>query len=246
MKHIAVRVKGLTRCFSSVRALDDLTIDVPAGVVFGFLGPNGAGKTTAIRLLLNLIEPTSGTAEVLGFDTRTEGHEIRARCGALLEHSGLYERLSAEDNLRFYGRIARMTEHDVEHRIKQLLTQMDLWDRRREAVVKWSRGMKQKLAIARAVLHRPGLVFLDEPTAGLDPVAANGLRRDLAALVSQQGATIFLTTHNMAEAEKLCDLVAVIRQGKLVTVGPPAELRARGGQSSLEEAFLALMEEERS
>jgi ABC-2 type transport system ATP-binding protein len=181
---------------------------------------------------------------VLGFDTRTQGHEIRARCGALLEHSGLYERLSAEDNLRFYGRVARMAGPDVEHRIKELLTHMGLWDRRKEAVVKWSRGMKQKLAIARAVLHRPGLVFLDEPTAGLDPVAANGLRKDLAALVSQQGATIFLTTHNMAEAEKLCSLVAVIRQGRLLAVGNPAELRARAGQGSLEDAFLALMEEE--
>jgi ABC-2 type transport system ATP-binding protein len=244
MSQIAIRATGLTREFSSVRALDDLTIEVPAGVVFGFLGPNGAGKTTTIRLLLNLIEPTRGSAEVLGFDTCTQGHEIRARSGALLEHSGLYERLSAEDNLRFYGRVARMTGRDVEHRIQELLTQMGLWDRRKEAVVKWSRGMKQKLAVARAVLHRPDLVFLDEPTAGLDPVAASSLRKDLAALVSQQGATIFLTTHNMAEAEKLCNLVAVIRQGRLLAVGNPSELRARAGQGSLEEAFLTLMEEE--
>jgi ABC-2 type transport system ATP-binding protein len=242
MNQIAIRATGLTRHFSSVHALDDLTIEVPAGMVFGFLGPNGAGKTTTIRLLLSLLDPTHGSAEVLGFNTRTHGHEIRARCGALLEHSGLYERLSAEDNLRFYGRIARMTERDAGHRIKKLLTQMDLWDRRKEAVGKWSRGMKQKLAIARAVLHQPGLVFLDEPTAGLDPVAANGVRRDLAALVSQQGATIFLTTHNMAEAEKLCDLVGVIRQGKVLAVGTPAELRARNGHGSLEEVFLSLME----
>ena len=177
MKQIAIRASALTRQFSSVRALNDLTIEVPAGVVFGFLGPNGAGKTTTIRLLLNLIEPTSGSAEVLGFDTRTHGHEIRSRCGSLLEHSGLYERLSAEDNIRFYGRVAHMTERDIDCRIEELLTRMGLWDRRKEAVVKWSRGMKQKLAIARAVLHRPDLVFLDEPTAGLDPVAANDLRR---------------------------------------------------------------------
>jgi ABC-2 type transport system ATP-binding protein len=243
MKQIAIRASALTRQFSSVRALNDLTIEVPAGVVFGFLGPNGAGKTTAIRLLLNLIEPTGGSAEVLGFDTRTHGHEIRSRCGSLLEHSGLYERLSAEDNLRFYGRVAHMTERDIDRRIEELLTRMGLWDRRKETVVKWSRGMKQKLAISRAVLHRPDLVFLDEPTAGLDPVAANDLRKGLAALVSQQGTTIFLTTHNMAEAEKLCNLVAVIRQGRLLAFGNPAELRARGGQGSLEEAFLTLMEE---
>ena len=244
MNQFAIRARGLTRQFASVRALDDLTIEVPSGSVFGFLGPNGADKTTTIRLLLSLIEPTSGSAEVLGFDTRTQGQEIRARCGALLEHSGLYERLSAEDNLRFYGRVARMAEPDLHKRMEELLSHMGLWDRRKEVVVKWSRGMKQKLAIARAVLHRPSLIFLDEPTAGLDPVAANGLRKDLAALASQQGATIFLTTHNMAEAEKLCNLVAVIREGKLLAVGNPAELRARVGQGSLEEVFLTLMEDE--
>lgn len=161
----------------------------------------------------------------------------------MLEHSGLYERLSAEDNLRFYGRVAHMSERDIDRRIEELLTRMGLWDRRKETVVKWSRSMKQKLAISRAVLHQPDLVFLDEPTAGLDPVAANNLRNGLAALVSQQGTTIFLTTHNMAEAEKLCNLVALIRQGRLLAFGSPAELRAGGGQGSLEEAFLTLMEE---
>ncbi len=230
MSGLAIRARGLTRQFASVRAVDDLTLEVPAGSVFGFLGPNGAGKTTTIRLLLGLIEPTSGSAEVLGFDTRTQGAEIRTRSGALLEHSGLYERLSAEDNLRFYGRVARMPKAELDQRIQELLTHLGLWDRRKEAVVKWSRGMKQKLAIARPLLHRPGLVFLDEPTAGLDPVAAANLRDDLAALASRQGATIFLTTHNMAEAEKLCNLVAVIREGKLLAVGSPTELRAPEAQ----------------
>ncbi len=229
MADFAIQTRGLTRTFGAVKALDDLTLDVPQGSVFGFLGPNGAGKTTTIRLLLGLIEPTGGSATVLGFDTRQQGGEIRARAGALLEHSGLYERLSAEDNLRFYGRVARMPKAALEARIQELLTHMDLWDRRDEAVVKWSRGMKQKLAIARPLLHQPALIFLDEPTAGLDPVAAAGLRDDLAKFAARQGATIFLTTHNMPEAEKLCDLVAVIRQGKMRAVGSPAELRNRGG-----------------
>src|SRR5689334_9637628 len=229
MAELAIRAQGLTRTFETVRALDDLNLEVPAGAVFGFLGPNGAGKTTTIRLLLGLIEPTSGSAQVLGFDTRTQGAEIRARTGALLEHSGLYERLSAEDNLRFYGRVAHMPKAELDQRIQELLTHLGLWDRRQEAVVKWSRGMKQKLAIARPLLHRPALVFLDEPTAGLDPVAAASLRDDLADLAGRHGATIFLTTHNMAEAEKLCSLVAVIRQGKLLAVGSPADLRSRGG-----------------
>jgi ABC-2 type transport system ATP-binding protein len=234
MEDFAIQTRGLSRTFGQVRALDNLTLEVPAGSVFGFLGPNGAGKTTTIRLLLGLIEPTSGSASVLGFDTRTHSHEIRARAGALLEHSGLYERLSAEDNLRFYGRVARMPKPRLEQRIRELLTHLGLWDRRKEAVVKWSRGMKQKLAIARPLLHDPALVFLDEPTAGLDPVAAQSLRDDLAALASRQGATIFLTTHNMAEAEKLCHIVAVVRQGKLLAVGSPSELRSRGGDQRTE------------
>jgi ABC-2 type transport system ATP-binding protein len=227
--NVAIRTFDLRRDFSSVRALDDLTIEVPAGSVFGFLGPNGAGKSTTIRLLLGLIEPTNGSAEVLGFDTRYQSHEVRCRTGALLEQSGLYERLSAEDNLRFYGRLAHMPKAQIDERIQELLTHLGLWDRRKEAVTKWSRGMKQKLAIARPLLHRPALVFLDEPTAGLDPVAAAALREDLAALATRQGSTIFLTTHNMAEAERLCSRVAVIRQGRLLAVGSPDELRARRG-----------------
>jgi ABC-2 type transport system ATP-binding protein len=253
MDGFAIQARSLARSFGQVRALDDLSLEVPAGSVFGFLGPNGAGKTTTIRLLLGLIEPTSGSALVLGFDTRAQSHEIRARAGALLEHSGLYERLSAEDNLRFQGRVARMPRQQLDERIRELLTHLGLWDRRGEAVVKWSRGMKQKLAIARTLLHRPALVFLDEPTAGLDPVAAAGLRDDLARLASQQGATIFLTTHNMAEAEKLCNLVAVVRQGKLLAVGSPAELRSRGGGQRAEiagrgfsEAMLATLRQQAS
>lgn len=169
---------------------------------------------------------------MLGFDTRTQSDAIRTRAGALLEHSGLYERMSAEDNLHFFGRVARMPKPRLEERIQELLTHLGLWDRRKEPVVKWSRGMKQKLAIARPLLHNPALVFLDEPTAGLDPVAAASLRDDLAGLASRQGATIFLTTHNMAEAEKLCHRVAVVREGKLLAVGSPAELRSSGCQSA--------------
>src|SRR5215472_16195192 len=158
MSDAAIRTTKLTRDFGSVRAIDALTLEVPPGIIFGFLGANGAGKTTTINLLLGLLEPTSGQAQVLGFDTRTQGSSIRERTGALLEFSGLYERLTAEDNLGLY-------------------------DRRTERVGTWSRGMKQKLAITRVLLHRPPLIFLDEPTAGLDPVAAAEMRDDLAGLV---------------------------------------------------------------
>lgn len=224
-----IRTEHLSRFFGTVKAVDDLSLEVPAGIVFGFLGPNGAGKTTTIHLLLGLLEPNGGQARVLGFDTRTQADEIRARSGALLEFAGLYERMSAQDNLDLYGRIYRMPASARQSRIKELLTHLDLWDRRRDPVGTWSRGMKQKLAVARALFHHPPLIFLDEPTAGFDPVAAAALRDDLASLVAREGVTVFLNTHNLTEAEKLCAQVAVIRQGKLVTVGAPDVLRARTG-----------------
>jgi len=209
-------------------------MDVPAGIVFGFLGPNGAGKTTTVHLLLGLLEPTQGKARVLGFDTRSQADEIRNRSGALLEFSGLYERMSAEDNLDLYGRIYRMSGPERKARAKELLTHLDLWERRKEKMDQWSRGMKQKIAIARALFHHPPLVFLDEPTAGLDPVAAAALHVDLTSLVANEGVTVFLNTHNLAEAEKLCAKVGVIRNGKLLTIGNPDELRLRNGGHKIE------------
>lgn len=234
MKEIAITTENLTRDFGNVRAVDNLTIEIPRGIVFGLLGPNGSGKTTIIRLLLGLLEPTDGRAEVLGFDTQTQAGAVRERAGALLEHHGLYERLSAEENLKFYGRINRMPRIECQARIKYLLMDLGLWERRRESIGTWSRGMKQKLAVARALLHRPSLIFLDEPTAGLDPIAQAALREDLVALGTREGVTVFLTTHNMSEAEKLCGLVGVIQQGKLLAVGHPDTLRAQAGGPRVE------------
>jgi ABC-2 type transport system ATP-binding protein len=214
----AIRADSVTRDFGPVRALDALSLEIPKGIVFGFLGPNGAGKTTAIRVFLGLIEPSAGRAEVLGLDTRRDGAAIRTRCGALLEHPGLYERLSANDNLEFYGRAWHVPRRVRQERIRELLTRFGLWERRDDPVGRWSRGMKQKLSVARAVLHRPDLVFLDEPTSG---------REDLAALAAHEGVTVFLTTHNLNEAERLCAQVGVIRGGRLLAVGSPESLRAR-------------------
>jgi ABC-2 type transport system ATP-binding protein len=231
---VAVRTEGIVKDFGPVRAVDGLSLDVPAGTIFGFLGPNGSGKTTTINLLFGLLEPTAGSAQVLGFDTRTRADEVRARTGALLEHPGLYEQMTTEDNLEFYGRVWQIPEPERRTRMKELLGHIGLWERRRDRVATWSRGMKQKLALARALVHRPSLVFLDEPTAGLDVVAATALRDDLAALGAQGDITIFLTTHNMAEAERLCSRVAVIHHGRLVAVGHPDELRARAGGPTVE------------
>ena len=230
----AIRIENLTCEFETVIAVDGLSLEVPTGIIFGFLGPNGAGKTTTIHLLLGLLEPTYGRAVVFGFDTQTQAGEIRTHSGALLEHPGLYEQLSAEDNLEFYGRVWGLPTRERRDRIKELLTHMGLWERRKERTSTWSRGMKQKLALSRAVLHRPSLVFLDEPTAGLDTLAAVAVREDLKAMAANEGVTVFLTTHNLAEAESLCNQVAVIRDGKLVAIGHPDELRERASSPCLE------------
>ncbi len=231
---LAIRLDALTREFGTARAVDGLTLEVPRGIIFGFLGPNGAGKTTTINLLLGLLEPTAGKAEVLGFDPWRNGDAVRSRTGAVLEQTGVYEQLTAEDNLEFYARAWRMPTAERRERIRELLTGAALWERRGDRAGTWSRGMKQRLALARALLHRPELVLLDEPTAGLDVMAATDVRADLAALAGNDGTTIFLTTHNMAEAERLCALVAVIRGGRLVAVGSPADLRSTAGTPRVE------------
>jgi len=236
MSCIAIQTSGLSRSFGAVHAVDDVSLQVPTGTIFGFLGPNGSGKTTTIRLLLGLLEPDRGSATVLGFDTRKDADSIRQRTGALLEHAGLYERLSAEDNLEFYARVWQMPASTRQERVKELLTHLGLWERRSEQVGTWSRGMKQKLAVARTMLHRPDLIFLDEPTAGLDPVASAALRQDLTSLADKEGVTVFLTTHNLPEAEAVCDQVGVIRQGRLLAVDTPSGLRDHAGGRKVEVA----------
>ena len=223
----AIQTNQLSRSFGTLKAVDRLTLEVQRGTVFGFLGPNGSGKTTTIRLLLGLLDADDGQAQVLNFDVRKQADEVRTRSGALLEHHGLYERLSAADNLDYYGRIWHMSKAEREQRVRELLEPVGLYERRNEPIGRWSRGMKQKLAVARTLMHRPELVFLDEPTAGLDPVASAALREDLEMLASREGVTIFLTTHNLAEAEKLCNQVGVINHGQLLALGSPTDLRSR-------------------
>ena len=252
MAEPAIQTQNLTFSFSGhANVLESLSIEVPQGNIFGFLGSNGSGKTTTIHLLLGLLQPTYGSAKVLGFDTQIQGTEIRDRTGVLLEHTGLYERLSAEDNLEYHGRIYRLPTKERRTRIKELLTYLGLWERRYDRVGKWSRGMKQKLAVARALLHRPSLVFLDEPTAGLDPMAASALGDLLLELVDREGVTVFITTHHLAEAEKLCDRVGILKSGKLLATGAIDELRnqlavekaAEKEKISLEEIFRHFMQQ---
>jgi len=230
MAAYAIETKEMTRYFGDLCAVDRVSLQVPTGTIFGFLGPNGAGKTTTLRLLLGLLELNGGSATVLGYDVATQAAAIREHTGVLLEHDGLYQRLSVNDNLEFFGRIYHLDRHSRQARIRELLEHLGLWERRNAGITELSKGLKQKVAIARALLHRPSLVFLDEPSAGLDPVAAVALREDIQSLARKEGTTVFLTTHNLAEAEKVCDMVGVIRKGRLIATGTPEELRARTGK----------------
>lgn len=230
----AIETKGMTRYFGKLCAVNQVSLQVPGGSIFGFLGPNGAGKTTTLRLLLGLLELNGGSATVLGYDVARQATAVREHTGVLLEHDGLYQRLTVSDNLDFFGRIYHLDRPTRQARIRELLEHLGLWDRRDAAVTKLSKGMRQKVAVARALLHRPQLVFLDEPSVGLDPVAAVALREDIQNLARREGTTVFLTTHNLAEAEKICDQVGVIRQGQLIALGTPAGLRSGTGKPTVE------------
>ena len=218
-----LRAEKLTKRFDKLTAVDALDLEVREGEVFGFLGPNGAGKTTTIRLLSALIAPTSGTAEVAGYRLGRDDARIRAAVGVLTEHPGLYERLSAHDNLDFYARLYGLPDNLRVSRVEHFLRLMGLWERRHDAIATYSRGMKQKVAIARAALHEPHILFLDEPTTGLDPDAAKTVR-DLILALRTEGRTVFLCTHNLDEADRLCDRIALFRR-HVVRVDTPANLR---------------------
>ncbi len=212
-----------------------MDLEVHRGEVLGLLGPNGAGKTTTVRLLAALIEPTEGTATVDGLDVRRQADEVRARVGILTETPGLYEKLSATANLDFFGRLYGLDAATRAERIERYLRLFSLWDRRDEAAGAFSKGMKQKLAIARALLHEPAVVFLDEPTAALDPEAAYIVREAIEA-IRRSGRTIVLATHNLYEADRLCDRVAFVRGG-LLRVDSPADLRGSLGGRGVEIGF---------
>ncbi len=219
-----IRAEKLTKRFGDHAALTELDLDVAEGEVFGLLGPNGAGKTTALRLLTGLVAPTSGRAQIAGVDVATHAEEVRARIGLLTETPGLYPRLDAVENLAFFADVYDV--QGAQAKIEALLRRLDLWDRRKEAAGALSKGMRQKLALARALLHDPKVVFLDEPTSALDPASAK-IVRALIGDLKREGRTIVLCTHNLDEADRLADRIGVLRKGRLVHVGTPAELRHR-------------------
>ncbi len=219
-----IQMSSLTRRFGDTVAVRDLTLDVQAGEIFGFLGHNGAGKTTTVRLLNGIYSPTSGRACVLGLDAQADGPALRTQTGVLTETPSLDERLSAEDNLAYYADLFSLPAAEVRPRIRALLDEFGLAERARDRVGGFSKGMKQSLALARALIHRPKVLFLDEPTASLDPVAARHVHDLIERLVKREGCTVFLCTHNLVEAQRLCHRVAVMQHGQLKALGTPAEL----------------------
>jgi ABC-2 type transport system ATP-binding protein len=218
-----IQTENLTKKFKTVLAVDNLDLHVKQGEVFGFLGPNGAGKTTTVRMLACLIGPTSGQARVNGFRVGEQDIEIRRTVGILTETPGMYDNLSAEYNLRVFASLYEVK--DIPGQVEKYLRMLGLWERRFDEVGTFSKGMKQKLAIARALMHEPRILFLDEPTAGLDPEASR-LVRDFIAELRKEGRTIFLCTHNLDEADRLCDRIGVFKSHLLV-VDTPARLRAQ-------------------
>lgn len=217
-----IHTENLTKKFNTNLAVDQLNLDIAEGEVFGFLGPNGAGKTTTVRMLTSLIAPTSGKAVVNGFQVGSQDIEIRRSVGILTETPGMYDNLSAEFNLEIYANLYEV--QDPKGQVEKYLRMLGLWDRRQEEAGAFSKGMKQKLAIARAMLHEPRLLFLDEPTAGLDPESAHLVREFIAELRSE-GRTIFLCTHNLDEADRLCNRIGVFKS-RLLVIDTPANLRA--------------------
>ena len=219
-----ITINQLSRHFKETVAVDNLSLEVHAGEIFGFLGHNGAGKTTTVRLLNGVIEATSGSMCVLGLDPQEDGPKLRARTGVLTETPSMDERLTAWHNLSIYADLYGVPRADVSKRIKELLTEFDLVDRAQERVGGYSKGMKQRLALARALLHNPELIFLDEATTGLDPVSSHHVNELIKRMARREGCTVFMCTHNLVEAQRLCDRVAILEHGRLVALGSPSEL----------------------
>ena len=220
----AIQTDKLTRHFGSRAAVCDVTLCVEPGEVFGVLGPNGAGKTTMVRLLNGVLAPSAGSCRVLGFDPATDGGEVRRRTGVLTESPALYERMTARENLHFFGTLYEMTDQKLAVRCGEMLEAFGLAERADDRVASFSKGMKQRLALARALLHNPEALFLDEPTAALDPEAARRVTELIVEYSRKDGRTVFICTHYLPEAERLCDRVAVLNQGRLIATGTLADL----------------------
>jgi ABC-2 type transport system ATP-binding protein len=235
-----IHVQSLVKSFGEVKAVADISFDVAAGEIFAFLGPNGAGKTTTIQMLTTLLRPTSGTITLDGLDPTTHQLEVRRRFGIVFQDPTLDNDMTAYENMDLHGVLYHVPRRIRGERIQTLLTLFNLWERRRSRVKEFSGGMKRRLEIARGLLHTPKILFLDEPTLGLDPQTRNQLWTQVRHLNQTEGVTVFLTTHYMDEAERVAQRVAIIDHGHIVAQGTPEELKKQTSADSLEQAFLAL------
>jgi len=230
----AIKTNGLSKQYGNILAVDQVDLEVFRGEIFAFLGPNGAGKTTTVRMLTSLTKPSSGTASIFGLDCVRESLAVKRKIGVVAEVSNLYNEMSAWDNLMFIGELYGVDKATRTERAKQLLEAFQLYDRRNERVIGYSKGMKRRIRIAAALIHRPEVLFLDEPTSGLD-VQSSRLIRALVRELNKEGMTVFLTTHYIDEADQLSDRVAIIKQGKIVLEGPPEKLKSSLQQEQIVE-----------
>jgi ABC-2 type transport system ATP-binding protein len=235
-----IEIEDLTKKFKDFTAVDNITFNVKQGEIFAFLGPNGAGKTTTIKMLTTLTDPTSGRIIINGFDPVKDSAKVRASFGIVFQDPSLDDDLTAYENLDMHGMLYGVSKKDRRERIDQLLNFVELWDRRKDLVKYFSGGMKRRLEIARGFLHHPKVLFLDEPTIGLDPQTRNHIWNYLKKMNKEEGTTVFLTTHYMEEADKVSDRIAIIDHGKIIAHGTSEELKNQTQKNSLEDAFLVL------
>jgi ABC-2 type transport system ATP-binding protein len=235
-----IHVKNLVKTFGNFTAVDDVSFEVAPGEIFAFLGPNGAGKTTTIKMLTTLLQPTSGAIELDGLNPRIHQNEARKRFGIVFQDPSLDGDLTAWENMEIHGVLYHVPYKLRHHRAEELLKLFELWERRNDQVKKFSGGMKRRLEIARGFLHTPKILFLDEPTLGLDPQSRNQLWNHVRRVNESEGVTVFLTTHYMDEADRVAHRIGIIDHGKLVAQGTPTEIKEQAGAATLEDAFLTL------
>ncbi len=235
-----IEVKNLTKKFNNFKAVDNITFNVKKGEIFAFLGPNGAGKTTTIKMLTTLLKPTSGEIQVNGFSPFKKQYQVRCSFGIVFQDPSLDDELTAWENMEFHGVLYKLLRRERHKRIERLLKIVELWERKDELVKKFSGGMKRRLEIARGLIHTPKILFLDEPTLGLDPQTRNHIWAHIKDLNKKERVTVFLTTHYMDEAERVADRIAIIDQGRIIKEGTAEDLKSQTGKPTLEDAYLEI------
>lgn len=236
----AVKARGLTKVFGELVAVDHIDLDIPSGVVFGLLGPNGAGKTTTFRMIYGVLRPTEGKVWVYGHDVSKDAVNAKKMMGVLPEDTGIYPRLTAEENLIYFGKLHGMPEEELRRKIDEYLSMLELEEKRDFIAEKLSKGQRKKVAFIRAILHDPPILLLDEPTSGVDVISAREIR-DMIKDYAGKGNTVILASHNMFEVEQLCDLVSIMHRGKIIHTGSIEEIKRLEGVKELEDVFMRLL-----